>query len=259
MDLQLEGKTAIVGGASQGIGLGIARALAAEGARVVISGRREERLKAAADRLRQETGAAILCVAADVRKNDDCERVVSAAVAEFGAVDILVNNDGAPPIGTIETFDDTAWEKAFEQNILSVVRMVRQCVPHMRRRGGGSIVNIAAVSAIQPAEGYALSASTWAGILAYAKTLSIELGPSGITVNTILPGFIDTPRLQKVLLQPGDGEAAARDALRAQNALGRIGSVEDVAALAVLLASPRGSFITGTATQVDGGMVKALR
>jgi 3-oxoacyl-[acyl-carrier protein] reductase len=256
MDLKLKGKIAVVGGASMGIGYGIARTLAAEGARVAMTARREPALIEAAEKIRAETGAEVLPVQADGRRAEDCKRAVAAAVEAFGGLDILVNNDGAPPLGDILGFDDAAWQKAMEQNFMYVVRMVREAVPHMRPRGGGSIVNISALSAIQPYAGFGLSVASWGGMIGYAKTLSIELGPSGINVNTICPGYIDTTRLEKVFAAGGDDPDKMRRDLIAQVPMRRIGSVDDVASLVAHLVSPVGNYITGTTIQVDGGLLQ---
>ncbi len=259
MNLDLDGKVAIVGGASQGIGYGIARALAREGAAVAITARREADLQAAAERLRTETDANVLPIQADCRRPDDCARVAEIARREFGGIDILVNNDGAPPLGPVLSFDDTAWAKAIEQNLMYVVRMAREAVPSMKERGGGSILNITAISAIQPIPGFALSVATWSGVIGYAKTLSLEVAPFGINVNTICPGYIDTTRLQKVFAAGSEGADVVRARLTDEIPMKRIGTVDDIASLAALLVSPKGRYITGTAIQVDGGLLKATR
>ena len=259
MNLDLQGKVAIVGGASQGIGYGIARALAAEGAQVVITARREGDLEAAARQLRELTGGTVLPVAADCRKAEDCERVFATVKEKFGGVDILVNNDGAPPVGPVTSFDDAAWHRAVEQNLMYPVRMVRQVVPSMRERGGGSILNITAISAIQPIRELGLSVATWSGVIGFAKTLSLELGEFGINVNTICPGFIDTTRLQKVFAQGQEGADTVHERLAQQVPLRRVGTVDDIASLVALLVSPRGSYITGTTIPVDGGLFGATR
>jgi 3-oxoacyl-[acyl-carrier protein] reductase len=258
VDLNLKGKIAIVGGASMGIGHGIARTLAAEGAKVAMTARREPALLAAAEKLR-ESGVDVLPIQADCRLPADCKRVVDTVVKEWGGVDILVNNDGAPPLGNILTLDDTAWHKAIEQNLMYVVRMVRESAPFMIKRGGGSILNITAISAIQPYAGFALSVASWGGVIGYAKTLSIELAPSGINVNTICPGYIETSRLEKVFAAAGESPDRMRSELVSQVPMGRIGNVEDIASLVALLTSPRGSYITGTTIQVDGGLLKHVR
>jgi 3-oxoacyl-[acyl-carrier protein] reductase len=252
MDLGLKDKVAIVNGSSQGIGYAIAHALASEGATVVMTARRQDALKAAADRLQSETGATPLLVAADIRSRDDCARIVKTAADKFGVVDVLVNNDGAPPIGPALDFDDTAWSKAIEQNLMSVVRMCRGVVPLMTR--GGGIVNITALSTLQPISGFGLSVATWAGVIALAKTLSIEHGPKDISFNTLCPGLTETPRLQKVI----DQAAGAMDAMKSEIPLGRYGKAEEVASLVAFLVSPRGRYITGTTINIDGGLRKSL-
>jgi 3-oxoacyl-[acyl-carrier protein] reductase len=258
MDLGLKDKIAIVGGASMGIGYGIARLLAAEGARVAITARREPALLKAAERLCAETAAQILPIQGDGRRADDCVRVVETAVSRLGGIDIVVNNDGAPPLGDLSTFDDAAWAKAVEQNLMYVVRMARLSVPHMAKRGGGSILNIAALSALQPVAGFGLSVATWNGVIGFAKTLSLEVAAQNINVNTICPGYIETQRLEKVFSSQGD-PAALRKSLTAEVPMGRIGTVEDIAHATAMLVSPRGRYVTGTTIAVDGGLLRAVR
>ena len=259
MNLGLEGRIAVIGGASQGIGFGIAKALAEEGATVAMTARREADLRAAADRLRETTGANVLPIQADCRRADDCARVIATVKSELGGIDVLVNNDGAPPLGPALSFDDAAWGKAIEQNLMYVVRMAREAVPLMRERGGGSIVNITAISAIQPIPGFSLSVATWSGVIGYAKTLSLEVAPFGINVNTICPGYIDTTRLQKVFASGGEPADVVRARLTDEIPMKRIGTTEDIASLVALLVSPKGRYITGTAIQVDGGLLRAVR
>ena len=255
MDLQLQGKIAIVGGGSDGIGHGIARALVGEGAKVAIFARREAGLARAVELLGAH--AEILPIAADCRNAEDCARVIETTAAHFGGIDILVNNDGAPPLGGITTFDDVAWQKAVEQNLMYAVRMARGVVPHLERRGGGSILNITAISAIQPIAGFGLSVATWAGVIGFAKTLSIEVAARNISVNTICPGYIETKRLEKVFT--GDDAEVMRAKLVAEIPMGRIGTVADIANLVAYLVSPLGRYVTGTTIQVDGGLLRALR
>ena len=259
MNLELKNKIAIVGGASMGIGYGIARVLAQEGVSIAICARREPALSEAAERLRKETGVRVLPIAADARKSDDCKRIIETVKSEFGGVDILVNNDGAPPLGEALSFDDSAWAKAVEQNLMYVVRMAREAVPSMRERGGGSILNITALSAIQPIPGFSLSVATWSGVIGFAKTLSLEVAQYGINVNTICPGYIDTTRLQKVFAAGSEPAEVVQARLRNEIPLKRIGTVDDIANMVALLVSPKGSYITGTTIQVDGGLLRAVR
>ena len=262
MDLGLRDKVAIVNGSSQGIGYAIARMLAGEGVKVVMTARREVPLNAAAETVRVETQASIFPVPGDIRRAEDCGRIVERTLGQFGRVDILVNNDGAPPLGKIEQFDDVAWDKAVQQNFMSVVRMTRQVIPPMRAAGGGRIVNITALSALQPIATFGLSVATWAGVIGFAKTLSLEVGPYGITVNTICPGRISTPRLEKVYSQrpehAGKDAIQLKEDLRKETPLQRIGRPEDVAALVAFIVSSQASFITGVTIQIDGGRLGSL-
>jgi 3-oxoacyl-[acyl-carrier protein] reductase len=255
MDLQLKNKVAIVGGGSDGIGHGIALALAGEGAKVAIFARREAGLARAVQSLGTQTE--ILPIAADCRNADDCARVIETTAKHFGGIDIVVNNDGAPPLGAIGSFDDAAWQKAVEQNLMYAIRMSRGALPHLERRGGGSILNITAISAIQPIAGFGLSVATWAGVIGFAKTLSIEAAPMNISVNTLCPGYIETKRLEKVFT--GEDPQGMRRKLISEIPMGRLGTVADVANLVAYLVSPLGRYITGTTIQVDGGLLRALR
>lgn len=259
MDLGLKGKVAIVGGGSMGIGFGIASRLAQEGADLVIFARRMQKLEAAASDLSSKFGVRVVPVSADIRDKDESARIVQTAIDHFGKLDILVNNDGAPPLGAIDSFDDVAWQKAVEQNLFSVIRMVRSALPYLKASGGASILNISAISAIQPIAGFALSVATWSGLMGYAKTLSMEIAQYGINVNTICPGYIDTDRLQKVFAAGAESPESVRAKLITEIPLGRIGSTADIANLVALLVSPAGSYITGCTIPVDGGLLRALR
>jgi 3-oxoacyl-[acyl-carrier protein] reductase len=259
VDLGLKNKVAIVGGASMGIGYGIARTLAAEGARVAVTARREAGLVEAVAKIARETGAEVLPIQADGRRAEDCARVIDTVGERLGGIDVLVNNDGAPPLGDLQSFDDVAWAKAVEQNLMYVVRMARGAVPHMIKRGGGGILNITAISAIQPIPRFGLSVATWAGVIGFAKTLSLEVAAHNINVNTICPGYVETQRLEKVFAAGGEDPEIMRSNLIAEIPMGRLGTVDDIAALVALLVSPRGRYTTGTAIAVDGGLLRAIR
>lgn len=260
MDLSLSGKIALVGGASQGIGYAIAHLLASEGATVAMVARKEEPLNEACAKISAETGATTLAIAADIRKSADCERIISEALGKFKQIDILVNNDGAPPLGELESFDDVAWQKAIEQNLMSVIRLCRGALPSMREHGWGRIVNITALSAIQPIARFGLSVATWAGVLGYAKTLSLELASQGITINTICPGRIATGRLATVFGSgtPGQLEQDQIAQITKLIPMGRVGEPSEIAGLVAFLCSPWGAYMTGTVQHVDGGRLGSL-
>jgi 3-oxoacyl-[acyl-carrier protein] reductase len=258
----LRGRVALVNAASKGIGRGVAAALAAEGVQLVISARDGEQLEGTARELAAAHGVAVIPVAADVTRAEAAPRLVEAAVARFGRLDILVNNSGGPPAGTFADFDDAAWQAAFELLLLNVVRMVRAALPHLRASGHGRIVNVASTSVKQPIAGLILSNSLRAGVAGLAKTLADELAPDAITVNTVLPGRILTDRLRE-----GQRARAAREgvpvddlvhATAGEVPLGRIGAPADMGNLVAFLCSDAAAYITGTTIPVDGGLVRGL-
>ena len=242
MDLGLNGRTAIVCGASSGMGLAVAEALAAEGANVAMFARRRDLLEREAGRL----GA--LAVRGDLRVPKDLARLVEQTVGAFGGVDVLVNNGGGPPPGPAAGLDDSAIEEAVELLLLSAVRLTNLCLPYLEQSGRGRIVNIESSSVKAPIDNLALSNALRPGIVGWMKTLSREVGPQGITVNTIAPGRIDTERLRSL---GGGGDVS-------QIPLGRLGDPAEIAAVACFLASDRAGYVTGTVVQVDGGLTRNL-
>lgn len=263
MDLQLNGKFAVVGGASQGLGYAIAERLAHEGVAVGMVARHLGPLQDACAAIQEKTGARTLAIQGDIRKADDCTRIVQEALAAFGRIDILVNNDGAPPLGELDTFDDAAWDRAVQQNLMSVVRLSRGALPSMKHAGMGRIINITALTVLQPLARFGLSVSTWAGVLAYAKTLSLEAGRHGVTVNSICPGRFATGRVARAY--GGAEEAAAGTLTPEQMAemskdfpVPRLGDPDELAALVAFLGSPWSGYITGHVFHVDGGRRASL-
>lgn len=257
MDLQLSGKTAIVLAASKGLGKACATALAAEGANVVIGARDPNTLHAAAHGISALGKGKVLAVPIDVRQPADAERIITAAVSEFGRLDILVNNAGGPPFGTFESFDEAAWQSAFELTLLSTVRYSRLAIPHLRKSGNGRIINIVSLTVMTYLPQSVLSTSLRMGVVGMAKMLAEEVGPYHITVNNVAPGLILTDRV-KDTLQPRPG--VTEEEMLAERArsipLGRIGKPEELAALVTFLASPLASYITGATIPVDGGAVR---
>lgn len=259
MDLGLRGQTALVAAASKGLGKAIARAFVREGARVAICARDAVTLTAAA----AEIGGDILAVPADVTKREDVDRFVQAALDRFGRIDVLVNNAGGPPSRPFVEITEEEWWTAIGLNLMSTVRLCRAVVPHMRRQGGGRILNVTSFTVKQPVPNLVLSNSVRLAVVGLAKTLASELGKDNILVNTLCPGPIATERLTSLTQAFAEREGLAPDEAERrlwtnQIPLGRLGRPEEFADVAVFLASPRASFITGTTLQVDGGIVKAV-
>jgi 3-oxoacyl-[acyl-carrier protein] reductase len=262
MDTGLKGCVALVTASSQGIGRAVALGLAREGANLVMCARRKDVLQAAADEIARETGVEALALTCDVQDADTARFLVASTVERFGRLDVLVNNAGGPPHGEFASHSDEAWQKTFEINLLSVVRLVREALPYLRVSGRGRVINLSSTSVKQPIDGLILSNSIRAGVIGLAKTLSIELAPHGITVNNIAPGSIDTERIRDLDRARAAAlnitEEEARRANLSRIPMGRYGSSEEVANLAVFLASDKASYITGTTIQVDGGLIKSL-
>jgi 3-oxoacyl-[acyl-carrier protein] reductase len=246
MNLGLKGRTAIVCGASSGIGLAIAESLAAEGANVTMFARRRDALEREADRL----GA--LAVRGDVTSPRDLEQLVERTSAAFGGIDILVNNSGGPPRSSALDADAEAVESAVELLLLSVVRLTRLCLPHLERSGHGRVINITSSSVREPIDNLALSNTVRPGVVGWAKTLARELGPRGITVNSVAPGRIDTERIREVYPDGPSEEDLATIPLR------RLGSTREIGDVVCFLASDRASYLTGALVPVDGGLTRGL-
>ena len=256
MDLGLKGKAAIITGGSDGLGLATARRLADEGSAVAICGRDLTRLKAAAERLRAN-GASVLDVHCDVTRPADLERLVSATLERFGRIDILVNNAGTSAARAFDTVDDAAWQADLELKLFGAIRCVRLCVPHMRKHGGGRIVNILNTGAKTPgARSMPTSVSRAAG-LALTKALSKELAPDGILVNAVCIGLVKSGQWERSWAKEGSpGTLDAyyeRLARERQVAVGRIGEADELGALIAFLVSTQAAFITGVAINFDGG------
>jgi len=262
VDLGLDGRVALVAASSRGLGRAIATGLATEGARVMISGRDETSLAETAGEIREDTGAEVDHHTADLTRVDDIRALVGRTAERFGGVDTLITNAGGPPAGSFDTVSDEDWRSAFELNLMSVVRLIRETLPHMRERRYGRIVNVASSSIKQPIENLMLSNALRAGIAGLAKNLSFELAPDGILINTLGPGRISTERSAAIDASQAESLGVSVEEVRgeaeARIPLGRYGTPEEFARVAVFLASPVNSYVTGQAFLVDGGMVRAL-
>ena len=262
MDLGLYGRVALVAASSRGLGRAIATGLATEGARVMISGRDETSLAETAGEIREDTGAEVDYHAADLTRVDDIRALVERTAERFGGVDTLITNAGGPPAGSFDTVSDEDWHSAFELNLMSVVRLIRETLPHMREKRYGRIVNVASSSIKQPIENLMLSNAFRAAIAGLAKNLSFELAPDGILINTLGPGRISTERSAAIDASQAESLGVSVEEVRgeveARIPLGRYGTPEEFARVAVFLACPANSYVTGQAFLVDGGMVKAL-
>ena len=262
MDLGLKGKRAIVLAASRGLGYASALGLAREGCHLLVCSRDQQRIDAAADAIRRDTGARVKALAADVSSASEAQRLVDAAVAEYGGVEIVVHNAGGPPAGETLQMTDDQWQKAFEQNLLSFTRIVGAAAPEMKKAGYGRVITIASSSIKQPIPNLALSNALRAGVWGIAKTMSRELAPQGILINVVAPGRIDTERIAE--LDAGNAQRTGktieevRKASVASIPLGRLGRPEELANLVVFLASQSASYITGQAITVDGAAGNAL-
>ena len=257
MDLQLTGKTALVLAASKGLGKACATALAAEGANVVIGARDPQTLHAATKEIGATAKGRVLAVPVDVRQPNDAEQIITAAVREYGRLDILVNNAGGPPFGKFESFDESAWQSAFELTLLSAVRFSRLAIPHMRKTGSGRIINITSMTVLTYLPHSVLSTSLRMGVVGMAKLLSEELGPDHITVNNVAPGLFLTDRVKDTLQpQPGVSEEEQLAERSRTIPVGRIGRPEELANLVAFLASPLAAYITGATIPIDGGATR---
>jgi 3-oxoacyl-[acyl-carrier protein] reductase len=262
MDLGLRDRVALVTAASKGLGKATAMELAREGARVAICARKEATLRATAKEIEKATGSPALPIVADVGKAEDVERLIQTTVDHFARLDILVTNAGGPPAGYFLDLDDDAWHAAVELTLMSVVRLCRTAVPHMRQNGWGRIVNIASISVKQPIDNLLLSNALRAGVVGLAKTLSNQFAGDGITVNSVCPGYTRTDRVTELnaarAQELGISVKEVERQTTANIPMGRLGEPEELAALIAFLASERAGYITGTAIQADGGYVKGL-
>ena len=260
MDLQLRGKVALVTAASKGLGKATARQFAREGAKLAICARSELINKTAAE-IASETGTEVLSLRADVTSQADIERVINATVEKFGGLDILVTNAGGPPSGTFDDIDLATWETSINLTLLSTVRLVKSALPHLRQSKAAAILTITSTSTKQPVQNLVLSNSIRLAVIGLTKTLSYHLAGDKIRVNSILPGWTYTERVEELInariAKSGETKEAEIAKLNAAVPLGRIGTPEEFANVAVFLSSPAASFLNGVMLQVDGGAIQS--
>jgi len=251
VNLGLEGRVALVGGASRGLGRAVAEELVAAGASVAVCAREPDGLAATADAL----GA--LALPADLSVEGEPARVVDACAEHFGRLDILVANAGGPPAGTLESFDSEDWRDATALVLSTSVELARAAVPHMRRGRWGRILCVTSITAERPVAGLLLSNALRPAVAGFARSLAREVAKDGITVNTILPGYTRTERVVRLNEAAAEREgidtAEAQARVEAQIPLGRLGEPQEFAAAAAFLVSERAGYITGAAVPVDGG------
>ncbi len=262
MDLGLKGKTALVTGGSKGIGRAVARALAGEGAGVMICARDPEALKRAAGEIERETGAEVLTASADLSELDAVKRVAADAISRLGRIDVLVNNAGAIKGGDFLTTPDEEWLRGWSLKLLGYIRMAREVLPHMQKQGGGRIVNVVGAAARNPATTYMMGGAANAALINFTKALADLGAKSNVLVTGVSPGPVKTERWDSLASQQAKAQGKDIETyVREQSAnypLGRIAQPDEVANLVCFLASERASFLTGITITVDGGITRGV-
>lgn len=262
MDLGLKNRIAIVAASSRGLGKACALELAREGATVTICARDQGQLATAAAEIEAATGCAVVPRQVDLANPQQIRTLVEGTLERFRRIDVLVTNNGGPPAGTFEDFDDNAWHAAHGLTLLSVVRLIRAVLPVMRAQQWGRIINITSVSVKQPIDNLLLSNVYRPGVIGLAKTLSAQEAAGGITVNNVAPGYTRTDRVLELAEARSKDQGKTMENVLSESAIGipagRVGEPEELAALVAFLASDRASYITGTTIPVDGGYLKGL-
>lgn len=262
MDLSLEGKIALVTGASTGLGYATALALAQEGARVAINSRSQENLDSAARKIEKETGIIPLTIVGDLSQEGVPEKIVQEVCSRLGPINILVINAGGPPPGQFLQHEKETWRKSTCLTLYSAIDLSRAVIPNMKNMRWGRIIFITSVAVKQPLEDLIISNTLRAGVTGFAKSISNELAPFGITVNTVCPGYTDTDRLKSLA-----GNQSKAQGISIENVykkwtdnipMGRVGEPKELAGLILYLSSERASYITGASIAVDGGLYKGL-
>lgn len=262
MDLELKGKRAFVAGSSDGIGKAIAVGLAAEGCDIMLCARSEEKLQALAENLRDEHGVRAKFITADLDDPTAVATAIHETMERFEGLDILVTNNGGPNPGEFLSMTEEDWLAGYNRTLMSGIRLIRGFLPGMIDQEYGRIINVTSISVKQPVQRLLLSNTFRAGVTGMAKTLSDEVSKHGITVNNVAPGYIRTGRQTQLFTDRAEKAGTTYDAIRDQVTatipMGRIGTPDEIAHLAVFLASHRAAYITGTTIPVDGGIYRGL-
>jgi 3-oxoacyl-[acyl-carrier protein] reductase len=262
LDLGLSDKVALVAASSRGLGRAIAEELAAEGSSLVMCARDSDRLSKSAAEIESRWSVPVLPVAADLSVRGQPEFVARASLERFGRVDILVTNCGGPPSGSFDALSAEQWEEATALILSSAVELTRFVLPGMKERGWGRVLAITSVAAKQPVADLVLSNSLRAAVTGFTRTLANEVARTGITVNTIMPGYTRTERVvelnEATAHREGIGPEQALARIESEIPMGRLGEPKECAALATFLVSERASYVTGQGIAVDGGWIRAL-
>lgn len=263
MDLNLTGKRALVCGASSGLGRAVAEALAAEGAHVALLSRDAEKLQVVADAINATAVGRAVVVTADLADHPGLLAAVDTAEGLLGGpIEILLNNTGGPPPSGVAGLDPEVWRSQFEAMVLSVFRLTDRVLPAMRAAGWGRVLNVASSSVVEPIANLGVSTALRSSVAGWAKTLAVEVAADGITVNTLLPGRIDTPRIESLDRTTAERRGISPEEARADSVktipVGRIGTTQEFGAVAAFLASPKAAYVTGSLIRIDGGAIRAI-
>ena len=262
MDLSIKGKNAIVCASSQGLGKSAALDLAKEGVNIAICSRNKDKINLVKEEIEQTSDVKVVAIEADLSSEKDISALFQEAKKELKTIDILINNNGGPPPSTFEELTDEDWQRTFNSTMMSAIRLSKLVLPDMKKNKWGRIINISSVSVKTPVNGLFLSNSIRMGVLGWAKALSDEVAPHGITVNSVCPGTTKTERIEQIL--SAQSESSGKDKSEIEEAMAnsipmlRIGEASDLSALITFLASEKASYMTGLAVQVDGGSARTF-